>query len=116
MKQYKNIDEYISLFPSNVQLILTNLRNTIKSVSSELEETISYNMPAFKKKKVIVYFAAYKNHIGFYPHTEAIIVFKEELKKYKTSKGAIQFPINEELPYVLIKKIVLFNLDNIIDK
>jgi len=66
-------------------------------------------MPAFKLNRVLVYFAAYKNHIGFYPTFTAIAEFKDQLVNYKTSKGAIQFPLNQELPIDLIKKIILYN-------
>ena len=89
---------------------VNSLRNEIKSVAPESIEVISYNMPAFKMKEVLVYFAVNKNHIGFYPTPSAIIEFKEELVPYKTSKGAIQFPIDKPLPYDLIRKIVKFRV------
>ncbi len=108
--KFKNIDEYHAMFPPEVQEQLEKLRKIIKESAPHAEETISYNMPAFKTSKVLVYYAAYKNHIGFYPTSQPITVFKEELTKYKTSKGAIQFPLNKSFPAALIKKIVKFRL------
>jgi uncharacterized protein YdhG (YjbR/CyaY superfamily) len=107
---YNNIDEYINLFSDSIKEKLQQLRHEIKSVIPETTEVISYNMPAFKLKEVLVYFAAYKNHIGFYPTPSAIVEFKKELKDYKTSKGAIQFPLNKPLPFELIKKIVEYRI------
>ncbi len=104
----KNIDEYISSFPEDIQAILEKLRETIRETVPDAEETISYQMPAFKLGKVLVYFAAYKNHIGFYPTPSGIEAFKTELSGYETSKGAIRFPIDKPLPYDLVKKIVEF--------
>ncbi|MDD4298706.1 MAG: DUF1801 domain-containing protein [Bacilli bacterium] len=107
-KEFSNIDEYINKFPKDVQIKLHQLRQVIKNATPEVIETISYQMPAFKTNEILVYFAAYKNHIGFYPTPSAMVVFKDELSKYKTSKGAIQFPLNETLPIELITQIVKF--------
>lgn len=90
-KDYSNIDEYITVYTGSTKEKLKLLSITIKSVVPEAEETVSYQMPAFKLSKVLVYFAAFKNHIGFYPASSAITEFKEALKPYKTSKGAVQF-------------------------
>src|SRR5688572_7745723 len=109
-KAYKNIDEYIADFPQNVAQLLKKIRNCIKETAPEAEETISYNMPAFKQKKILVYFAAYKNHIGFYALPSGNEAFQNEISKYKTGKGSIQFPLNEEMPFELIKKIVAFRI------
>lgn len=109
--KYLSIDEYINSFPVDIQKKLTDLRNFINSIT-ELEEVISYNMPAFKKDKVLVYFAANKNHIGFYPTPSAIDLFKDDLKGFKYSKGAIQIPYNVDLPYDLIRKVVLYREAN----
>lgn len=109
---YNNIDEYINMFDGDVKKKLQQLRQEIKDTVPEAEEIISYGMPAFKLRKVLVYFAAYKNHIGFYPTSSAIIEFKKDLAKYKTSKGAIQFPLNKPLPLELIKNIVKFRVEN----
>lgn len=112
---FKNIDEYIALFPE-IKDKLENLRKLILLQSSEIEEYIGYQMPAFRyKNKPLVYFAGYKKHIGFYPGAEGIKEFEAEFKKsnYKFSKGAVQFPVNEGLPEELIKKIVQFRLEEI---
>jgi len=114
--KFKNVDEYISTFPEKTQIVLEELRKTIKEAAPKAEEVISYNMPAYKTKSVAVYFAGYKNHIGFYPTSSPIIVFKEELSKYKTSKGAIQFPIDKAVPKTLVKKIVKYRLQEIEEK
>lgn len=112
-KKYTSIDQYISDFPIEIQTKLELMRKTIKEVALKSTETISYNMPAFKKEKILVYYAAFKNHIGLYPASDAINYFKEQLKDYKTSKGAIQFPLDKPLPIELIKKIVKYREDNI---
>jgi len=108
--KYTTIDEYHPLFPEDIQRVLQQLRQTIKQTAPTAIETISYGMPAFKQNKVLVYYAVHKEHIGFYPTPKPISVFKKELTRYKTSKGAIQFPINKSLPLSLIKKIVKFRL------
>ncbi len=102
------IDEYHSLFHADVQRILIQLRHTIKQAAPNTTETISYGMPSFKQNKMLVYYAVYKKHIGFYPTPNPIQKFKKELAKYKTSKGAIQFPIDKPLPFSLITMIVKF--------
>ena len=111
------MDEYISTFPKNVRDILEKIRQTIKKSAPETEETISYQMPTFKLNgKNLVYFAAFKNHIGFYPIPSGIEAFKKELSPYKQGKGSVQFPIEKPIPYDLVKKIVIFrvkeNLEN----
>jgi len=106
--KFKTIDEYHDFQAPEIQLKLQELRDIIKESLVDCEEVISYNMPAFKKKKVVVYYAANKNHIGFYPTPTPIIEFQIELLPYKTSKGAIQFPLNEPLPKELIQRIVKF--------
>jgi len=108
--KYETVEEYISSFPADIQDILKELHATIKKAAPKAEEVISYNMPAFKQHKVLVYYAANKEHIGFYPTPNPIIAFKEELAKYKTSKGAIQFPIDKPIPKTLVKKIVQYRL------
>jgi len=116
---FKNIDEYILLFPAEVQEKLLALRKAIHSQTSELEEYIGYQMPAFRyKKKPLIYFAGYKKHIGFYPGAEGIRNFETDFKerKYKFSKGAVQFPINEDLPLDLIHKMVRFKMEEIEQK
>lgn len=103
----KTIDEYIILQPKEVQVYLQKLRQTIKSAAPNAEETISYKMPAFRYHGMLVYFAAFKNHYSLFPANGSIIAtMNEELKKYKTGKGTIQFTYGKPLPVALIKKIV----------
>ena len=110
MKHFKTVDEYFSALPKKQRDILEGLRKTITQVAPQAEEVISYNMPAFKWNGMLVWYAAYKNHIGLYPRPSAIEAFKKELAGYKTSKGAIQFPIEKGVPTNLVKKIVKFRL------
>jgi uncharacterized protein YdhG (YjbR/CyaY superfamily) len=106
----KSIDEYHQNQAKSIQPKLELLRQTIRDVAPEVEEVISYNMPAFKQNKVLVYYAVNKNHIGFYPTPSPILHFQKELKPYKTSKAAIQFQLNQPLPIDLIQKIVKFRI------
>jgi len=106
--KFNTIDEYIDLQHIEKQEGLKKFRELIKAIVPEATETISYQMPAFKTEKVIVWFAAYKNHYGFYPYPKTIVAFEDQLTGYKTSKGAIQFPIDEPLPEDLIRKMVLY--------
>lgn len=108
MKVFKTIDEYKAAFPKNLQIILEEMRQAIREAAPEAEEAISYRMPAFRLKGILVYFAAFKNHIGFYPTSSAIEAFKEKLSDYETSKGTVRFPINEPIPFDLIKQMVKF--------
>jgi uncharacterized protein YdhG (YjbR/CyaY superfamily) len=107
-RQYKNIDEYIAGFPKDIQDILQNLRRVIHEAAPEAQETISYSMPAFKQNGILVYFAAFKDHIGFFPTSSGVSAFSKELAPYDTSKGTIRFPLDEPIPVNLIKKIVKF--------
>ncbi|EQA69723.1 iron chaperone [Leptospira noguchii] len=107
---FKNIDEYINLFPKDVQDKLRKLRSTIRKAAPNAEEKISYQMPTFVLNGNLVYFAAYKKHIGFYPTSSGIKKFQTELTKYKTTKGAIQFPMDQLLPLKLIAKIVKYRI------
>jgi len=110
-KQFKTIDEYIKIFLQDVQSILERMRQTIRKAAPEAVESISYQMPTFKLNgKNLVYFAGYKNHIGFYPVPSGIRAFKKELSQYKTGKGSVQFPIDKPVPYDLVKKIVMFRV------
>ncbi|CAH0995999.1 hypothetical protein EMA8858_02127 [Emticicia aquatica] len=112
-KTYQNIDEYVADFSDEVAALLNQIRQCIKEVVPNAEEVISYNMPAFKQKKVLVYFAAFKNHIGFYALPSGNVAFQEELLKYKVGKGSIQFPLNQPIPFDLIKKIVAFREEEV---
>jgi uncharacterized protein YdhG (YjbR/CyaY superfamily) len=102
----KDVDGYIAIQPAAVQPVLQQLRNTIKKAAPNAEEVISYQMPAYKLNGVLVYFAAWKEHIGFYPASAGISHFSAKLAKYNTSKGTIQFPLSEKLPLKLIADIV----------
>jgi uncharacterized protein YdhG (YjbR/CyaY superfamily) len=102
----KTIDEYLSVLPENVRVILEKLRQTIKSVAPKAEEVISYGMPAFKYHGMLVYMAAFKNHCSFFPGSSQIVKLYDELKSFKTSKGTIQFMVDKPLPVGLVKKIV----------
>ena len=105
------VDEYISTLPNDVKEILDNLRKVIKETAPEAQEAISYNMPGYKLNGMLIWFAAAKNHIGLYPTASPIIVFKEALKDYKTSKGAIQFPIDKPIPMDLVREIVKYKVE-----
>lgn len=104
--ELKTIDEYIKTFSPEVQVILQKMRQTIHKAAPEATEIISYGMPAFKLNGILVYFAAHRNHIGFYPTASGIEAFKKELSDYKSSKGAVQFPLDKPIPYDMVKKIV----------
>lgn len=104
------IDAYIATFPASTQALLQQMRSTIAKAAPKAEEAISYGMPTFKLQGNLVHFAGYKNHIGFYPAPSGIVNFAEDLKKYQTSKGAIQFPVDEKLPLALVTKIVKFRV------
>ena len=114
--KFKSIDEYHATFPKNVQLLLQTMRETIQQWAPQAIEVISYNMPAFKLNTNLVYYAAYKNHIGFYPTASPLQIFQAELVNYKTSKGAIQFPLDKPLPKNLIKKIVKLRVKQDLEK
>jgi len=109
-KLLNEVDLYIKQFPENVQLQLTNLRKIIIQTAPNAIELISYKMPAYKQFECLVYFAAYKNHIGFYPTASGIKAFEKEFDNYKYSKGAVQFPINEPLPEDLIARMVKYRI------
>jgi uncharacterized protein YdhG (YjbR/CyaY superfamily) len=108
--KYKNFDEYISQFPEELQNKLQQIRMVIRDSAPDATEKISYGMPTFYLNGNLVHFAAFKNHIGLYPTPSAIEAFEEELTSFKTSKGAIQFPLDESIPFELIKKIVDFRV------
>jgi uncharacterized protein YdhG (YjbR/CyaY superfamily) len=115
-QQFKTIDEYIETFPETVQSILEEMRQAIYEAAPQAIETISYQMPTFKLNgKNLAYFAAFKNHIGFYPIPSGIEAFKEELSSYKQGKGSVQFPMDKPIPYDLVKKIVKYRVKEIIE-
>ncbi|WP_019911963.1 iron chaperone [Paenibacillus sp. HW567] len=113
---YESIDDYIAKSPLEVQEKLEALRKVIRESVPEAQEKISYQMPTFYLHGNLVHFAAFKKHIGFYPAPRGIEAFKEELAQYKGAKGSVQFPLNQPLPYDLIRRIVKFRADENISK
>jgi uncharacterized protein YdhG (YjbR/CyaY superfamily) len=107
---FVSIDDYIATFPGETQKILQRLRATIKAAAPEAEEKISYQIPTFALNGNLVHFAAFKNHIGFYPTPSGTQAFKHELSIYEASKGSVKFPITKPLPMALIRKIVKFRV------
>jgi uncharacterized protein YdhG (YjbR/CyaY superfamily) len=106
----KTVDEYIAAHPPEVRKKLIDMRVTIKKAAPDAEEKISYRMPAFAFKGMLVYFAAHTNHLGFYPFTSALREFSNELSAFRTSKGGVQFPFKDPLPLNLIQKIIEFRV------
>jgi uncharacterized protein YdhG (YjbR/CyaY superfamily) len=109
-KRFDTIDEYIATFPRDIQEILEKIRRTIQESAPNAKEAISYQMPTFKLNGNLVHFAAFKNHIGFFPTPSGISRFKKELSHYETSKGTVRFPLNEPIPFDLIRKIVKYRV------
>ncbi len=105
-----SVDEYILGFPPETQKILQELRKVIKTSAPGAVEKISYQMPAFALNGILVWFAAHKNHVGFYPTSSGIAAFKRELEGYNTAKGTVQFPLGRPLPLKLISRIVKFRV------
>lgn len=104
------VDAYIDTFPKSMQERLETIRATIQKAAPKAEEVISYKMPAYKQGGILVYFAGYKNHLGFYPTPDAIEAFQKELSAFKVSKGAVQFPNDKPLPLGIIGKMVKFRV------
>jgi uncharacterized protein YdhG (YjbR/CyaY superfamily) len=115
-KQFNTIGEYIGTFPEDVQRILEKMRQTIRDAAPEAVEAISYQMPTFKLNGNLVHFAAFKNHIGFYPTPSGIEAFKKELSQYPGAKGSVQFPLDKPVPYDLVKRITLFRVKETLEK
>ncbi len=116
VRKPKSIDEYIEGFPKEIQKHLKALRSTIRKTAPGAEEVISYGMPAFKLNGMLVYFAGYSKHIGFYPTPSGIAAFKKELSIYKSAKGSVQFPTNKPMPLKLITQIVKFRIKENLEK
>lgn len=110
MRNYPNIDAYIAVYPAEVQTKLRKMREIVLVAAPEATEAISYGMPTFKLHGNLLHFAAYAHHIGFYPTPSGINAFRGELSSYKTSKGAIQFPLDQPVPYDLVKKITEYRV------
>lgn len=108
--KFNTIDEYISSFPKNIEKMLEEIRATIRKAAPNAEEAISYSIPTFKFNGNLVHFAAFKNHIGFYPTPSGIEEFEKELVVYKQGKGSVQFPFDKPMPLDLISKIVKYRV------
>lgn len=111
-----NVEEYISTFPKEVQKVLKELRKTIKKAAPEAEEVMSYGMPALKLKGMLVYYAAWKEHIGFYALPSGNAAFKKELSRYESGKGSVKFPLDQPMPLNLITKIIQFRVKENLEK
>jgi uncharacterized protein YdhG (YjbR/CyaY superfamily) len=114
--QADSVDSYIASFPASTRMLLTQMRETIRKAAPEAEELMSYQMPAYKLEGMLVYFGGYGKHIGFYPTASGIEAFKQEFSKYKWSKGAVQFPLDQPLPLDLITRIVKFRVAENLEK
>ncbi len=112
----QNMDEYIAGFPEDIQKILEKLREIIRSTAPDAKETISYAMPTFTLEGNLVHFAAFKNHIGFYPTPSGIEKFKHELSGYQNAKGSVRFPLDKPIPYDLIREIVTLRVKENLEK
>lgn len=109
-KTPRTIDEYIADFPPDVREILESIRQTIKQAAPDAAETISYQMPTFTLQGNLVHYAAFRNHVGFYPTPTGIEAFKDELSVYVGGKGSVQFPLDKPMPLDLIRRIVEFRV------
>jgi len=110
MNRAVSVEEYLGGFSGEVLAVLEEVRRIVKENAPGAQEVISYGMPAYKGYGVLVYFAAQKKHLGFYPTASAIEVFKDELKAYHTSKGTVQFPYGRPIPYDLLAKMVRYRV------
>lgn len=114
--EINTIDEYIAGQPAEIQPILRKVRETIRRAAPDAKEKISWRMPTFWQAENLIHFAAFKNHIGIYPGGEAVGIFAERLTDYKTSKGAIQFPLNKPVDYALIADITKWRVQSVHNK
>ena len=113
-RQFESIDEYIGSFPEPIRAILEEMRRTIHEAAPDAVEAIAYQIPTLKLKgKNLVHFAAFKNHVGFYPTSSGIAAFERKLSPYKTSKGTVQFPLGEPIPHDLVRRIVVFLVNEV---
>lgn len=115
-KTPKSFADYLERFPKDVQQRLQKMRLTVKKAAPQAKEKMSYGIPAFSLHGMLVWFAAFKNHIGFYPRTSAIAAFKKELSAYKGAKGSVQFPLDKPLPFPLISRMVKFRVKENLSK
>jgi len=109
-RRFNTIDEYIGTFPKGIQDVLQELRQAVRKAAPEAEEAISYQIPTFRLNGNLVHFAAFKNHIGFFPTSSGIRAFKKELSGYELSKGTVRFPLDKPLPLSLVSRIVKFRV------
>lgn len=116
MKQAKNVDEYIAMFPENTREKLKEMRALVIKGAPDAVESISYGMPYYSLHGRLLYFAAFKNHLGFYPMPSGIAKFQTEISKYKFAKGSVQFPLDKNIPTGLVLRIVKFRVKENIDK
>lgn len=107
MKRPETVDEYLADLPEKERAVLSNIRKTIKATAPKADEVIGYGMPGYKYHGMLVYFAAFKNHLSFFTGTSMLEKFEKEVKPYKTSKGTLQFTVDKPIPTSLIKKIVI---------
>jgi uncharacterized protein YdhG (YjbR/CyaY superfamily) len=112
----KDVDHYIAAFPEHTRALLEELRATIQETAPEAVEVISYKMPAYQFHGMLVYFAGYAKHIGFYPGAAVVEYFKDEVTKYKWAKGSVQFPLDKPLPLDFIKRVVQFRIQQNLEK
>jgi uncharacterized protein YdhG (YjbR/CyaY superfamily) len=115
-KRVNTIDEYIASFPKPIQDILQKLRQTIQESAPQAQEAISYQIPTFKLNGNLVHFAAFKNHIGFFPTSSGVAAFKKELSEYEISKGTIRFPLDKPIPFDLVRRIVKYRVKENLDR
>jgi uncharacterized protein YdhG (YjbR/CyaY superfamily) len=113
---FDDIDSYIASFPEDTRALLEQIRSTVRKAAPEAKEIINYRMPTFVLNGNLVHFAAFKNHIGFYPTPSGIEAFKKELSVYEGSKGSVQFPLNKPIPLDLISRIVKFRVKETLEK
>jgi len=115
-KRYTSVDEYLADHPEEIREQLEDLREIIKKAAPQATERISYNMPAYDLNGILVYFAGYKGHIGFYPTASGIKAFQQKIAKFESSKGAVRFPLDKPLPKTLITRIVKFRAKENLEK
>lgn len=113
---FKTVDEYFASLSEPVWSLMHAMRTTIKKAAPGAEECISYSMPAFKLHGMLVWYAAFKNHIGFYPKASGIAAFEKEISNYKWAKGSVQFPMDKPLPLALVTKIVKYRIKENMEK
>ncbi|MEO6305100.1 MAG: DUF1801 domain-containing protein [Bacteroidia bacterium] len=111
-----DVDDYIATFPKEIQKRLKEVRKVVIRSAPKADEVISYQMPGYKFHGMLVYFAGYKNHIGFYPGVEPLIKFKKEISIYKSAKGSVQFPHDQPLPLKLIQRLTVFKVKENLQK